>query len=86
MAEERVFCPIKADTIGNSKYLRWVQFCERTCPFCKDSAVCDHPSTELRFPQNTKKVLVEKVPEVEEAWRLWMGSFTSGKLPQDRTF
>ena len=86
MAEDRVFCPVKADTIGNSKYLKWVQFCERTCPYCKDAEACCHPEKEIHFPVNTKKLQADKVAEVEQAWKLWTGSFTSGKLPQDRTF
>ena len=68
---EFVTCPVKADTIGNSTYLRWVQFCERTCPFCKDTETCRHKTENISFPLNSKEVKADKAAEVEEAWANW---------------
>ena len=64
---EFVTCP----AIGNAGYLRWVQFCERSCPFCKDTDVCHHKTTDISFPLNSKEVDASRVDEVVEAWEYY---------------
>ena len=72
---ERIVCPVKADTIGHSTYLRWVQFCEARCPFARDKEVCDHVTTEIHFPVNTKRVDADKADEVVAAWDKYNKNF-----------
>ena len=69
---ERVACPVKAETIGNANYLKWVQFCERSCPCQRNEELCGHPDKGLRFPHNSKEPLVSKVDEVKAAWKTYM--------------
>lgn len=76
---DRVFCPVKEDTIGGPAYLKWVQFCERTCPCGNDEELCCHPLTEISFPAHSKKVLTEKVDEVTAAWEAWNKQFAAVK-------
>ena len=65
---DRVICPVKEQTIGNSGYLRWVQFCESRCPFARNAEVCSHVDTEIHFPVGTKSIDADKVEEVKAAW------------------
>lgn len=65
---EKIVCPVKAETIGKSTYLRWVQFCESRCPYARNADVCSHIETEIHFPLNTKHIDADKAEEVKAAW------------------
>lgn len=65
---EYITCPVKGPTIGNAGYLRWVQFCERSCPYARNTDVCRHKTTDISFPLNSKEVLADRKDEVVAAW------------------
>ncbi len=65
---EQITCPVKAETIGGPGYLRWVQFCESRCPFARDKSVCDHKTTEIHFPVDSKRMDASRADEVVAAW------------------
>lgn len=73
---EYVVCPIKTQVAGDPHYLRWVQFCESTCPFAHNTLVCDNKEIEDHFPADSRRVLQERVGEVSSAWESYNNSMT----------
>ncbi len=68
---EQIICPVKAETIGEPVYLRWVQFCESHCPFARNKSVCDHTTTEIPFPLDSKRMDASRADEVVAAWETY---------------
>lgn len=68
---EQIICPVKAETVGGPGYLRWVQFCESRCPFARDKSVCDHTTTEIHFPLDSRRMDASRADEVVAAWETY---------------
>lgn len=68
---EYIVCPIKSEVAGNARYLRWLQFCESSCPFAHDELVCDNRPSEEHFPTDSRRVDQSRSNEVLAAWGLY---------------